>query len=149
MGRKTVRVAGLEANSVTADTSRQASREEEEEEEKGRLAGMRKSRKPRRTDTPFLRDKTPTDVTQEKKKEEEEEEEEEDFVCLIAHFSKRDVQPGTKPGSLVNHSRVIRMKKIPPRKRKCSHSQVRISMMMAMGKLKMNHVPKLITLASG
>lgn len=26
MGRKTVRVAGLEANSVTADTSRQASR---------------------------------------------------------------------------------------------------------------------------
>jgi len=29
------------------------------------------------------------------------------------HFSKRDVQPGTKPGSLVNHSRVIRMKKIP------------------------------------
>lgn len=29
------------------------------------------------------------------------------------HFSKRDVQPGTKPGSLVNHSRVIRTKKTP------------------------------------
>lgn len=29
------------------------------------------------------------------------------------HFSKRDVQPGTKPGSLVNHSRVIRTKKMP------------------------------------
>lgn len=38
---------------------------------------------------------------------------------------------------------------LQPRKRKCSHSQVSTSMMMAMGKLKMNHVPKLITLALG
>ena len=32
---------------------------------------------------------------------------------MRTHFSKRDVQPGTNPGSLVNHSRVIRMKKTP------------------------------------
>lgn len=38
---------------------------------------------------------------------------------------------------------------LQPRKRQCSHSQVRTSMMMAIGKLKMNHVPKFITLASG
>lgn len=38
---------------------------------------------------------------------------------------------------------------LQPRKRKCSQSQVRTSMMMAMGKLKMNHVPKFITFASG
>lgn len=38
---------------------------------------------------------------------------------------------------------------LQPRKRQCSHSQVRTSMMMAMGKLKMNHVPKFITFASG
>lgn len=38
---------------------------------------------------------------------------------------------------------------LQPRKRKWSHSHVRTSMMMAMGKLKMNQVPKLITFASG
>ena len=38
---------------------------------------------------------------------------------------------------------------LQPRKRKCSQTQVSSSMMIAMGKLKMNQVPKLITFASG
>lgn len=35
------------------------------------------------------------------------------YKTVATYFSNSDVHPGTKPGSLVNHSRVIRMKNTP------------------------------------
>lgn len=72
------------------------------------------------------------------------------------YWEKKNNQARTPPQEKYHHHSKSQIKIIikkrthlQPRKRQCSHSQVSTSMMRAMGKLKMNHVPKLITFASG